>query len=261
MKIDWITVAAQIVNFLILVWLLKRFLYAPVMRAMEQREQRIRERLEEAETSRAAAEQEARAYRERQQTLEQQREQFLAEAREAAEAQRVALEAEARQDIENRRRDWTGQLENQRESFLRELRRQAARQFHALARRTLTDLANAELEEQIALSFIAQIDALPAEVKEKVAGECARQVHITVLSLFELSATARRHLTRALHEWLGEAVQVDYEPRPTASCGIELRVGSESVAWNMGSYLDEFEKAVDAQFSAILPADDRRAAG
>ncbi|NLX99005.1 MAG: hypothetical protein GXY83_22905 [Rhodopirellula sp.] len=34
MPIDWFTVAAQVVNFLILVWLLKRFLYKPILHAI-----------------------------------------------------------------------------------------------------------------------------------------------------------------------------------------------------------------------------------
>ncbi len=49
MAIDWITVSAQIVNFLILVWLLKHFLYQPIIRAMDRREQRVSERLNEAQ--------------------------------------------------------------------------------------------------------------------------------------------------------------------------------------------------------------------
>ena len=48
MQIDWFTVVAQIVNFLILVWLLKKFLYGPIIRAMDDRERRIASRLEEA---------------------------------------------------------------------------------------------------------------------------------------------------------------------------------------------------------------------
>jgi F-type H+-transporting ATPase subunit b len=55
MQIDWLTVIAQIVNFLILVWLLKRFLYHPVITAMDRREQRIAERLQLAEQREQAA--------------------------------------------------------------------------------------------------------------------------------------------------------------------------------------------------------------
>ena len=55
MLIDWFTVAAQAVNFLILVWLLKRFLYKPILGAMDAREQRIASRLRQAETEKAEA--------------------------------------------------------------------------------------------------------------------------------------------------------------------------------------------------------------
>ena len=37
MLIDWFTVGAQALNFLILIWLLKRFLYRPVLAAIEAR--------------------------------------------------------------------------------------------------------------------------------------------------------------------------------------------------------------------------------
>ena len=41
MLIDWFTVLAQIINFLILIYLLKRFLYGPIIRAMEEREKKM----------------------------------------------------------------------------------------------------------------------------------------------------------------------------------------------------------------------------
>jgi F-type H+-transporting ATPase subunit b len=37
MLIDWFTVGAQVLNFLILVWLLKRFLYGPILDAIDAR--------------------------------------------------------------------------------------------------------------------------------------------------------------------------------------------------------------------------------
>ena len=41
MLIDWFTVGAQALNFLILVWLMKRFLYKPILHAIDAREKRI----------------------------------------------------------------------------------------------------------------------------------------------------------------------------------------------------------------------------
>jgi F-type H+-transporting ATPase subunit b len=50
MLIDWFTVGAQVVNFLILVWLLKRFLYKPILHAIDERERRIAKELADADT-------------------------------------------------------------------------------------------------------------------------------------------------------------------------------------------------------------------
>ena len=55
MLIDWFTVAAQALNFLVLVWLLKRFLYQPVLDAISTREQRIAKQLADAAAQAAAA--------------------------------------------------------------------------------------------------------------------------------------------------------------------------------------------------------------
>ena len=56
MLIDWFTVTFQIINFLILIALLKRFLYGPILRAMDERETTIAARLFEAATAKSEAE-------------------------------------------------------------------------------------------------------------------------------------------------------------------------------------------------------------
>jgi len=70
MNIDWLTVAAQVVNFLILVYLLKRFLYKPVIAAMDRREARIRDRLEKAREREQEAQSRAESYESAQAELE-----------------------------------------------------------------------------------------------------------------------------------------------------------------------------------------------
>ena len=50
MLIDWFTVGAQVLNFLILIWLLKRFLYKPILHAIDEREERIATELANADS-------------------------------------------------------------------------------------------------------------------------------------------------------------------------------------------------------------------
>lgn len=255
MQIDWLTVSAQIVNFLILVWLLRRFLYGPIIGAMERRQQRIKDRLREAEHARSEAEDQARAYHGKQEEWEQQRERMLAEARELVAQQRQSLEREARAEIEVIKRAWQQQLEAEREAFLRQLRRRATEQFIALAQRALGDLAGADLQQQIALGFIKQLAMLDRHAVARLLQACTASGGVVKLrSRFELSASSKRQLTQAIHQRLDKTVRIVYETADDAPCGIELEVGSEAVAWSIEGYLDGFEQAVDEQLSSVLIA-------
>lgn len=261
MQVDWLTVAAQIANFLVLVWLLQRFLYGPITRAMARREQSIRDRLEEAERGKSEAEAQAQAFQAKTTELERQRDRMLAEAREAAEEERKSLEREAREEIEAQKRDWLKQLEAQRDAFLRELRRRSIEQFYTLARRALGDLAGAELEEQIALGFVKQLEGLDRGAEEKLAQGCAAVGGIIeIRSRFDLAAGVKRQITRAIHERLGEDTRVDYEVDEDLACGIELKAGSQTVTWSFDSYLNDFEKAVDEQIPGVaIPPEQQTA--
>jgi F-type H+-transporting ATPase subunit b len=262
MQIDWLTVAAQIINFLVLVWLLKRFLYVPITRAMERREMRIVERLREAEVKKEEAESEARAYRNKQDELERQRDRLLAEAREAAEEERKALEREAREDVAVRKGQWLAQLEADRVMFLRDLRQRSTEQFYRLAQRALDDLADADLEEKIAHSFIKQLEALDKGTRAKLAEKCAEtRDTVTIRSRFDLSAGTKRNITKTIHQRIHDKVNIDYETDKVASCGIELRAGGETVAWNLASYLEGLEKAVQDQISGVVATAEGRAEG
>ncbi len=242
MQIDWLTVTAQIVNFLFLVWLLQHFLYGPITRAMAAREQRITDRLDDAEKARQEAESEARAFRERQAELERERDRRIAEAEEQAAMRRRELEEEARADIEAERRDWRERLDADRRSFLDDLRRHASEQFFALARHALDDLADAPLEAQMARGFARRLRELDAPARERLAAAAGERV--VVKGRFPLDADARREVTRAVHDVLGGEVRLDYAEATDAAVGVEMVAGSQRVAWTLAGYLDDLEDAV-----------------
>jgi F-type H+-transporting ATPase subunit b len=101
--IDWFTVIAQIVNFLILVWLLKRFLYQPILRALDAREKRIAAELAAADEKKREAEKERDEFRQKNDEFEQQRSVLLHTASEEAHAERQRLIAAARTDADDLR--------------------------------------------------------------------------------------------------------------------------------------------------------------
>src|SRR3990172_2764168 len=97
MLIDWFTVGAQALNFLVLVWLLKRFLYQPILEAIDAREQRIAKELADADAKKAEAQKERAEFQHKNEAFEQQRAALLGKATDEAKAERQRLLAEARQ--------------------------------------------------------------------------------------------------------------------------------------------------------------------
>jgi F-type H+-transporting ATPase subunit b len=249
MQIDWLTVAAQVVNFLILVYLLKRFLYKPVTAAMARREQRVEDRLQQSREREAQAEHERERLHQRLEQLEQQRDKIMEEAREKAEQERQQLLDEARDEREASRQRWQQQAEDEKDRFLEGLRRETTAGFEQLARKALTDLADVELEAQMARQLIAKLDALDEDVRQQLAGASASE-QVQINTRFALAESQRRQLTEAIQQQLGEQREVAYQESSQLLCGIELRVGGQRLGWTLADYLDRFEERLDNAIGA-----------
>jgi len=239
MHIDWVTVAAQIVNFLVLVWLLKRFLYGPITRAMEKREQRIAERIQLAEEGQEAAAAERALLHKHQRELEEQREGFLAKAQQEAQALRHQLNVAAREDVAEMKRAWRLQIEEERAAFTRDLRAQATRHFYELSRAAFRDLADSDVSNRIAVVFARQLRALGQEERDQLrqAAEKADS-KIEINAPFELSLGVQKILNTAISEIISGPVQVNYNFSSEFACGLRLEAGSRTIEWSIETYLD-----------------------
>src|SRR5690242_5427666 len=97
MLIDWFTVGAQVVNFLILVWLLKRFLYRPILNAIDVREKRIAAELADAAAKQTGAQKERDEFQHKNEEFDRQRAALLRQATDEAKAERQRLLDDARE--------------------------------------------------------------------------------------------------------------------------------------------------------------------
>src|ERR1700688_2249451 len=96
MLIDWFTVGAQVLNFVILVWLMKRFLYKPIIHAIDAREERIATELADGAAKKAEAQKERDEFQHKNEEFDQQRAALLSQAADEAKTERQRLLDEAR---------------------------------------------------------------------------------------------------------------------------------------------------------------------
>jgi F-type H+-transporting ATPase subunit b len=239
---DWFTVIAQIINFLILVALLKRFLYGPIVRAMDRREAEIAARLAAAAKKAVDAEQERERYETMSRELAESREEMRARAREEAEELRKELLEKAREEVDRSRAQWRESFHGERETFLRSLRRHVCEEACTVARRVVTEMADSSLEERMAACLERRIREMRTEEREELSGHFrASGREIIVRSAFELSTEGRTALVRAVNI-LTDAASLRFEVEPALLCGVEIVAGGRSLAWNLEEHLDALEE-------------------
>jgi F-type H+-transporting ATPase subunit b len=249
--IDWFTVVAQIINFLILVALLKYFLYDRVIEAMKQRETSIRERLQKAEEKAQEAEKEAESYREKQREIENQRQDLLDQAKEEAAQKQEALTAEARKEVDKLSEKWKQALKKEQEHFSRDLRRLASQEIFAVARAAFKDLADTNVEEQAVEVFLNQLEGLQKKEMEEIEASLADGDKLVLIrSGFELTPKMQQKIKRSVHQRIAEDVKFKYETAPDLLLGIEMKTKGRKLAWSLDDYLANLEAAASHQIES-----------
>lgn len=240
MLIDWFTVSAQIINFLVLVFLLKHFLYRPITDAMDRREKGIASRLDEAEKKKETAEKEAARYRSKVDEIAEEREQMLRKAMDDANARKEELLKTASEEVERKKAAWEESIRGEKQSFLAELRKKTSTEVFAVARGALKDLASRALEKELIEGFKRHLEGMDEKEKNELRELLAKEKGITVRSAFEIAD--KKDLTEFLEKELLGNARVNYEVLPGLIAGIEIKGNGYKAAWDLDNYLDDMEQ-------------------
>jgi F-type H+-transporting ATPase subunit b len=261
MLIDWFTVVAQVINFLILVWLLKRFLYRPILDAIDAREQHIALALADADAKEVEAKKERDEFQRKNQLFEQQRVGLLRQATDAATAERQRLLSEARHVADALAAKRQEALRNEADNLRQSITQRTRQEVFAIARKTLADLASASLEERMAELFIRRLRALDGPAKATVAAALKTASDPALLrSAFELPNEQRLAIQNALDETFSTKTRLRFETAPDLISGIELVSNGNKIAWSIADYLTSLARRLRAWrvlSSARLPTSAR----
>ena len=246
MLIDWFTVGAQVLNFLILVWLLKHFLYKPILNAIDAREKRIAAELADADAKKTEAQKERDDFQSKNKAIDEQRSALLDKAADEAKGERERLLDEARKDADSLRARQATALRNDQKRLGGEITRLAKDEVFGIARKTLADLATVSLEERMGEVFTRRLRDMDGKAKEllgttlKTSSEPA-----LVRSTFDIGAEQRAAIQNSLNETFSAEIDIRFETAPDLISGIELTANGQKVAWSIADYLASLEKGVD----------------
>jgi F-type H+-transporting ATPase subunit b len=246
MLIDWFTVGAQVVNFVILVWLLQHFLYKPILVAIDAREKGIAAELAAADAKKAEAQKEHEEFQHKNEEFDGQRAALLGKATDNAKAEGQRLLNEARKAADALSASRRESLMSDARNLDQAIRRRTQQEVFAIARKALTDLSGASLEESLGAVFIRRLREMDGKSKEALGAALKSSAEpALVRSAFELPAGQRAAIQTALNETFSAEIRVRFETAPELVGGIELAANGQKLAWSIADYVGSLEKGVE----------------
>jgi F-type H+-transporting ATPase subunit b len=218
------TFAFEVVNFLVLAYILQRLLYRPLHEALDRRRQALEQAQSEAEHARQEAQAERRQLAERLAALESDRQAVLSTARQEAETERQRLLEEATQDADLRVAQARAALERERDETLEALNEDVVAQACRLAERLLGEVSGADLDTRLAQRLAEGVRSLPEKERLVMARSVRLDDTATLESPHELAPQVIREIEAALAEALRRHVSLRVQAAPELVSGVRLRL-------------------------------------
>jgi len=246
MQINWFTVIAQILNFLVLVWLMKRYLYKPVLGMIDAREKKIAGQLADAKATKSEAKAEQDEFNKKNQVFDQQRKDLMDKAIEEADAQSQKLLAEAKNNAKALQEKLEKASREQQADLNHQIEKKTEKEVFAITRKILSELADVDFEAQSVHVFIKHING----IKEVAKDQFIQALHSTsdpilVQSAFDLPEKYQTEIKSAVTKMLGTKPSFEFKTAPGLIGGIELTTKGYNLGWSIAAYVNSFEKSID----------------
>ena len=242
MNINWFEIIVQIINFFILLFILQKLFYKPVIKAMEERQQGIRDIRDEADLKKKEADELIQEYRSSLKTFEENKAEEMNKAIKEADDKKEKIIESYMKEADAKRESYINEVKEEKEYFLHELRSTLGKSSIIIASKILKTISEEDLTEKIFEVFIKKIESLEKEKLEeeiKLDGE-----KIVLISSVALSEEQKNRFSNAISEKLDFSIEIDYEIDEHLIMGFELNLESLTVHTNIENYLREAEDSI-----------------
>lgn len=254
MGIDWITLAAQIINLIVLLFILRRFLYLPVLKAVNARQKLIADELQNAEDARKTAQRSEAVLANKIKGIEEEKRRILAKVHEDAHELENKLSEEAKQHFQTEREKWQKRLISEQKNFDTSLQQSVLEHFNRLMQEAVKKISDADWSEMTVRQFMRKISELPIQRKEEFIRDFHEKKSIGLETAYQMPEQLKEQLEAFLiKEWqLSEPIEFDYTINENLISGIAVQAAEQRVEWSFERYMEEFRKEVKKEILQML---------
>ena len=229
---------SQIVNFVLLLILLRVFLYKRILKMLDERRQRIAQSIEDAEKAAQARQKAEEEYQRQVEEMAQERERLMAEMTAEVAREREQLLAQARAEAEAVLADRRAQADLERQRMLKDLRGQVAALAIAAANKVIGDALDERRQRQLVEEFFSGIRAGQVVVLDEAELDEVASRPAKVISALPLSAEEQAIISEDLAGHLGGEPQIEFAVDPAILGGIVVRVGDRVIDGSVAGQLE-----------------------
>jgi F-type H+-transporting ATPase subunit b len=227
MEFNVTTFVFEIINFLILIWILQRLFYKPILEIIAKRKQHIDQSLEDAKNLHAEADELRGLYENRQKLWEQEKKSALIDLHQQIEAERGAQLEKLFVELEQERQKAKVTLTRQQQEFKQQVEKQALQNGARFSGLLLQQAAGPELETRLLAMLIAHINNLPETDKlNQQLPESKKMLVIKVTSAYPLALDLQQQLEQKLASLITSAVEFEYHQDSALIAGVCIDIGS-----------------------------------
>ena len=254
MGIDLVTLIAQIINLVVLIWLMKRFLYQPVLKMISERQALIDAEIKKAHQARQEALLQEAQYTKKVADFDAKRSLMMSEARQEVDAFKQKLLDESKQAISYSRKNWQVELEQEKQSFDAGLQASIIKNFKLFASDALKDMAGVELTSLVLDKFKEKVQKMPKTNRKKMSDSILKNKKVIISTDSKLDTMKKNELKDFLLEEfeISEIIKFEFCEDENLICGIQIQVGEHQTSWNLKNYLETFENNMDVAFNELL---------
>jgi F-type H+-transporting ATPase subunit b len=247
MEFNLSTFVLEIINFLILIWILQRLFYKPLLEVIAKRKQFIDQSLSDAKNIQQQAEQQRSLYENRQKLWEQEKQAATAALHQQFEIERRAQLDRLNADLEQERQKAKVTLSKQQQELQQQAEKQALQNGAKFAGMLLQQAASPELEARLFNLLMDNLTTLPEACKLCLTMlGTKKSVPIKITSAYPLTAEMRQQLEQKLGMLINSPINFQYHQDQALIAGLRMDIGAWVLNANLHHELTGFAEIANA---------------
>lgn len=224
MLINWFVVASEIVNFIIVILVLKFFLYRPILEKIKQHQKKVADELKEAAEKQRQAHELLSQVEKQKKEFDQQSALRKKKMKEEIDHLHDQLMERAKKEVDHTKEEWSEDFKRDQQEAYREYKKRMVQELFSIVRKSIESLSHLQLEEAIISSFLSQLKEMPKEA------------HLQVKTALDIPEALRQKIKNTLKQ------DVEFVHDPALIAGIALYIEGKKISWNVEDYLNTLQK-------------------